>query len=751
MRNRMIPTAVLVAALACGAHAGDMLTYYPNGATATAPFSWAESANWFETNSYDKLPTVSVGRVPSSSDKVLIQEWGGISPATPVVIGSGSEVSVASLTVGYNKNNGKTHGYGASLTVDGGKLNVAGSMIFSSGNYTYGTFALKNGAEASVSGNAQFGNNNYTVNDHCRVDVDGTSSFNVAGTLSVGVRATKSAAIVTNRGTVVAGTLAIGPGATSNDGTGVVYNVGHLVVSNKLVVGGTGAKNMGRGELYLPEGSSLELGETAEVIAGSDDSGPIDGILDTEIPIVISAGQKIRIGNTAKSADDGGVLRLRGNARLDRFTSRHPTNSLEIGSYQYGRGRLQMFDDSSITNVTHFLLSDYKNTDSWIEMHDRATITNVASIRLAKTTGTRTGSRGHLVMDGNSAIYFNCPEEVNEASGFILGTTDNNVMEMVLRDNALITGFHRMNGAVKADGFRLSIRLEGGRIVFKPTSYNTRWCLNFGGSNNADDGVGVISGYGTMTRTDAANPSSSKYMLMSCAMHDFAFIADGCGAERDLDMRAFGQFNSSSMANVTGTNGWYAVNGGRLIYPRGGKSVGVYADSPAAQVGNFYKVGTNELGEVKTPTLVNSFSMQVTTSAGTGGKAWPYAALYAPDRTDYPANVLRGREGKVVAVWRIGTCTTGWNSDEPRTPWTNWTQMKLTFRYDATAFDGVTPVKLYRHEGVESGSWRLVSKQDVPAEDSLISATVAPGAGTWNVGWFALVEQPEQGTIILVK
>ena len=143
--------------------------------------------------------------------------------------------------------------------------------------------------------------------------------------------------------------------------------------------------------------------------------------------------------------------------------------------------------------------------------------------------------------------------------------------------------------------------------------------------------------------------------------------------------------------------------------------------------------------------------MQVTTAAGTGGKAWPYAALYAPDRTDYPANVLRGREGKVVAVWRIGTCTTGWNSDEPRTPWTNWTQMKLTFRYDATAFSGQLPVKLYRHEGVEGGSWRLVSKQDVPAEDSLISATVAPGSGTWNVGWFALVEQPEQGTIILVK
>ena len=384
-------------------------------------------------------------------------------------------------------------------------------------------------------------------------------------------------------------------------------------------------------------------------------------------------------------------------------------------------------------------------------MHDRAMITNVASIRLADTTGSRNTSSGHIVMDGNSAIYFNCPEEVNVGSGFILGTTDNNVMEMVLRDNALITGFHRMNGTVKAAGFRLSIRLEGGRIVFKPTSYSSRWSFNFGGGDNAVDGVGVISGYGTMTRTDAASPGSKKYMMMSCAMHDFAFIADGCGSERDLDMRAFGQFHSSSIANVTGTNGWYAVNGGRLLYPRGSKDVGVYADSPAMQVGNYYKVGTNELGETKMPTLVNSFSMQVTTSASTGGKAWPYAALYAPDRTDYPANVLRGRGGKVVSVWRIGTCTTGWNSDEPRTPWTNWTQMKLTFRYDATAFDGVTPVKLYRHEGVEGGTWQRVAQQDVPAEDSLISATVTPGGGTWNVGWFALVEQPESGTTIFVR
>lgn len=625
----IVSVAFFVTMLARVASGAEMLTYYPNGATATAPFAWSETANWFYTNSFDKLPTTPSAALPVSTQNVLIQEWGGISPTTPVVIGNGETVSVGTLYVGYNANNGASHGNGASLTVDGGTLNVGGSLHFSRGNYTYGTFMLKNGASANVTGDATFGNNNYTVTAPCRVDIDETSRLNVAGTLSAGVRATKIATVVTNRGTIAANAFTIGPTSTSNDGTGVVYNVGHLVVSNSLVVGGAGSKNRGRGELHLPEGATLTLGESAEIVAGSDGGGPTDGILDTEIPIVLKGSQQIRIGNASTSAALGGVLRLRKSARLDNSST-----TLHVGNIQNGRGRLQMYDDSSITNVGYFVLSDTARCDSWIEMHDRAMITNVASIRLAKTTGSRKGQKGHLVMDGNSAIYFNCPEEVNDGSGFILGATENNNMEMLLRDNALITGFHRINATTKYNGLCVSLRLEGGRLVFKPTSYNTRWSFNLGTSENGDDGVGVISGYGTMTRTDAASPSSSKYMQISCLMHDFAFVADGCGAERDLDMRAFGQFNSSHKSNVTGTNGWYAINGGRLIYPRGSKTLGTYADSPASQVGNYYKTGTNELGQAKSPTLVNSFSMEVTTPAGTGGKAWPYAALYAPDRTD---------------------------------------------------------------------------------------------------------------------
>ena len=95
---------------------------------------------------------------------------------------------------------------------------------------------------------------------------------------------------------------------------------------------------------------------------------------------------------------------------------------------------------------------------------------------------------------------------------------------------------------------------------------------------------------------------------------------------------------------------------------------------------------------------LRKISLEPTTDM-TGGKAYCHASLYAVDRTDYPRNVLRGRKGKIVSVWRIGTCITGWTADDPITPWKYYTAMKVTFRYDQTAFDGLHPVKLYRHNG----------------------------------------------------
>lgn len=750
-------SALAILLAAAGSVRGvDMLAYYPNG--AAAPFMWDTVSNWYETNTFITLPSVAAGALPDTSQSALIQQWGGISPDNPVIVGSGSDVMVKNLFVGRNSANGGSVGAGASLMVSNSILDVTGNLYLSYGNYTYGTLWLLDNATLNVAGNAQIGENNYTTAGHCRVEIDETSKMNVAGLMTVGRRARCISNVVTNRGKITAVSMMLGPCSDANVGTGIVHNAGTLAVSDTLNIGGVGYGGSGgassgycwsRGELVLTEGSKLELGDSAKIYVGGNSSKTYgDGILDTSIPIVLTGSQTITIGNGCSNAVNGGVLILRKNARLDNSKP-----LLELGNIQYGKAGIVMYDDASITNVTKIRMSNSARIHSYIEMHDRSMITNINTIRLGETTGVRNGSRGRIMMGGNSAIYFSPTNTSNEGSGLLLGRTYTNYFEVVLKDNALMKGMYLLNAASSAYDYEAHLRLEGGRLEFEPQTSASRVSLALGATgNNANHGIGSISGYGTITRNDIADPSSAGCLVFNAWMHNYSITADGMGDEYDLDMRAISYMNYDTprWGNLSGTNGWYAVNKGRLLFPRADNYVGYSAKYPARYVGDWRTQGTNSLGEAFAPELVNSFSLAPTASSS-GSKAYPYAALYAPDRTDYPANVLRGKEGKVVAVWRIGTCTSGWIADDPTNPWTGWTAMKVTFRYDATAFDGKTPVKLYRHEGVEGGGWRLVAKQPVPADDALISATVAPGAGTWDVGWFALVEQPDSGLVISVK
>lgn len=775
--DKRIPSAVIAAAFAAFcAKATEMLVYYPNGETVAAPYSWQTAANWYKTNSFMEKPTVKADALPTSSQNVLIQPWGGVSVDNPVTIGAGESVTVNNLHIACNEGgSSKTPQYGASLTVDGGVLKLLGNLYFALDNHTSGDLVLKNGASMDVAGEAQLGENNYTTRYHCRMDIDATSEFNVAGHMSVGRRARCIANIVTNRGSLAVGSMRIGPCADAYAGTGLVYNVGRMVVSGNLDVGGLGRGGSGgagatktyywsRGELVLDEGSTLTIGDESDIyVGGNSDQSFGDGILDVSIPLVLKGAQKMYIGNAMSNAVNGGMLVLRKNGRFDNSSS-----LLEIGHYQYGKAKLVMYDDSSITNVAKIRMSENSKVHSYIEMHGRSMITNINTIRLAQTTGTRTGARGHIFMDGDSAIYFTPTNTTGEGSGLIFGTTPDNHAEMRLAGNALLHGLYKMNFATDQDGYQGHLRLEGGTIMLKPhTTVSTRQNIVLGLSGpNSENGAGSISGYGTITRTDIGDVNESNMLCMNLQMHDYSVTADGCGAERDLDLRAIyvvnyiykaaignndiGNNQLANWGNLSGTNGWYAADKGRLIFPRADKVVGRTDSNPARHFGDWRYQSTNELGEAMLPTLVNAFSLEPET-AENGGKAYCHSALYAPDRTDYPANVLRGRPGKVVSVWRIGTCTTGWTADAPITPWKKYTSMKVTFRYDHTVLDGGIPVKLYRHDGTETGRWTCISVQNVPAENSVISGRVTPGSGTYDLGWFALVEQRPAGSVISVR
>ncbi|MBR6588140.1 MAG: hypothetical protein IKK82_12060 [Kiritimatiellae bacterium] len=765
-----------IAAVACAAGsifsapAVDMLTYYPNGETATPPFLWRTVENWYETNQFHTVPTVKVSALPLETQSVFISAHGGVSEDNPVIISRDETVTIKNLHIARSTGNAKDAMHGASLTVDGGTLNLSGNMYFAKENHTSGTLTLMNGALMNIAGNAELGQNNYTVGHHCRLEIDSTSKMTVNRLMTVGRRARTVACVVTNRGELVVGSMTLGPVGDSYAGTGIVHNVGCLAVSGNLDIGGYGNGGSGgasenycksRGELVLDENSSLQLGDNSVIyVGGNVNKSYGDGILDSSIPIVLKSGQSIKIGNAYSNALHGGVLALRKNARLDNSSS-----MLEIGNYQYGKAKLVMYDNASITNTGKILMANTSRVHSYIEMHGNSMITNINTIRIAQTTGTRNGSRGHIHMDGNSAIYFTPTNTASfgEGSGCLLGTTINNYAEVILKDNALLHGLHVFNMSTGNGSYEGHLRLEGGQIMFKPHTTASRPSLILGTSGqNANDGIGSISGYGTITRIDMEDPSDNLYLTMNLQMHDFSITADGDGQERDLDLRAIYLINYihdnnhplnnrlANWGNLSGTNGWYAVNKGRLIFPGCDKVIGKDDANPARHFGDYRYQGTDEQGNARLPALVNAFSLEPTTDT-TGGKAYCHASLYAVDRTDYPRNVLRGRKGKIVSVWRIGTCTTGWTADDPITPWKYYTAMKVTFRYDQTAFDGSHPVKLYRHDGTEDGLWKCVATQSTPAENAVISATVEPGSGIYDLGWFALVEQPVLGSVISLR
>jgi hypothetical protein len=180
-----------------------------------------------------------------------------------------------------------------------------------------------------------------------------------------------------------------------------VYNAGCLTVAGELNVGGLGNGGSGgasanycwsRGELIFDEDSSLHLGDSSVIyVGGNHNKSYGDGILDTSIPIVLKSGQSIKIGNAYSNALHGGSLILRKNARLDNSSP-----LLEIGHYQYGKAKLVMCDNASITNVGKIRMSENSRIHSYIEMHGNSMITNINTIRISQTTGTRNGSRGHV-------------------------------------------------------------------------------------------------------------------------------------------------------------------------------------------------------------------------------------------------------------------------------------------------------------------------------------------------------------------
>ena len=272
--------------------------------------------------------------------------------------------------------------------------------------------------------------------------------------------------------------------------------------------------------------------------------------------------------------------------------------------------------------------------------------------------------------------------------------------------------------------------LRGGRVEI-PGGPGGYYPLQVG--NPHATAAGEIRGWGAFARTGSGNIRISQYGRV---------VADGRGEPRDLDLGAFrtvgagnGAQASTNFRNPAGTAGWYAVNGGRLVFPHA-QEVYVRASQPVSCTGD-YCYTTNAF-------LNNAvvFSLK-----GAASDKYFFAALYAPDRPDVPP-APRGLSP--VSVWRLGYAKEAASVD-PLTP-VPFASIDLRVRPARDSLPAAARgLQLRRWDGTD---WRLLSRADADAVELAASGLAPytdPRIPGYNVGWVAVFAENARSTVLLIK
>ncbi|MBR2837186.1 MAG: hypothetical protein IKE55_00210, partial [Kiritimatiellae bacterium] len=224
--------------------------------------------------------------------------------------------------------------------------------------------------------------------------------------------------------------------------------------------------------------------------------------------------------------------------------------------------------------------------------------------------------------------------------------------------------------------------------------------------------------------------------------------ADGEGEERDLDFGTFARLGGSigdgrTKLNSSGTNGWYAINKGRLIYPN--------RDAELVRfVGDYARLNYDVA-----PKFVNS--MRILLKDSNDAEITTHrkftVELYAPDRTDIPAGlVVDDAKNRRLGVWR-GNCGGKTSSFAAADTTIRYDQWRLAELMDT---QGDAPcsfeIALYQYDGAR---WKRIASYpaaEAAAKNYRISGTLAKtSVASHNLGWFAVVAREVKGTIIYIR
>lgn len=207
--------------------------------------------------------------------------------------------------------------------------------------------------------------------------------------------------------------------------------------------------------------------------------------------------------------------------------------------------------------------------------------------------------------------------------------------------------------------------------------------------------------------------------------------ADGEGEARTLDLSEIVSTSNNVPNGATGTNGWYAVNKGRVLFPR--TWFDATSSSPARCLGDW---SANTV-----PGLVNSVHAAFT-GVTESANFWR-GGVYAPDRDDIPEGLPA--DAAPVGIWQLGLYKdlTSWTANQAAP----FTAVTLTFRYDQTRVKSFQRLVLYRYT---ASGWSRVETVAGPENCVTTAAPLARLAGAdANIGWFALVAR-SRGTLMTV-
>lgn len=218
---------------------------------------------------------------------------------------------------------------------------------------------------------------------------------------------------------------------------------------------------------------------------------------------------------------------------------------------------------------------------------------------------------------------------------------------------------------------------------------------------NISDSV-VLRGWGTLQGSSLRNSGK--------------IIADGEGHPRDLDLRCYLGLAVENN-NFASSNGWYAVNKGRLLFPTN--------EVTAWGATSHMNIGDRDHSNYPTTDLANSFRLSmVNRSAGV-----LYPSLLAPDHPAVPS----GLSGEVLVVWHCDT--------------PSFNQVTAAFRYDEQQVSDGDLIHLVRYDPADSRWKRIESVRD--SMNFRLTTETLPPLGDDNFGWFALMRAPEPTLMII--